>query len=125
LFKPGEARIPASAEASFDTIGRVLSRYPNHILLEGHTDSVPIHNAHFQSNWELSTARSMAVMELLERRAGMPSSRFSIGGSADNSPYPSTAANREGRETAVSRSSFWKTGPARSRQAELSSPFPE
>jgi chemotaxis protein MotB len=86
LFKPGEARIAVSAEASFDTIGRVLSRYPNHILLEGHTDSVPIHNAHFQSNWELSTARSMAVMELLERRAGMPSSRFSIGGSADNSP---------------------------------------
>jgi chemotaxis protein MotB len=100
LFKPGEAGIPASAEASFDTISRVLSGYPNRILLEGHTDSVPIHNAHFQSNWELSTARSMAVMKLLERRGGMPSSRFSIGGSADNSPVsvdgtePGRARNR-------------------------------
>jgi len=100
LFKPGEARIDASAETSFDTIGRVLSRYPNRILLEGHTDSVPIHNARFRSNWELSTARSMAVMELLERSPDMPASRFSIGGSADNSPVtadssePGRARNR-------------------------------
>jgi len=100
LFKPGEARIEASAEASFEIIGRVLSRYRNHILLEGHTDSVPIHNARFRSNWELSTARSMAVMQLLERNADMPSSRFSIGGSADNSPVtadstePGRARNR-------------------------------
>jgi chemotaxis protein MotB len=100
LFRPGEARIQASAETSFDTIGRVLSRYPNHILLEGHTDSVPIHNALFRSNWELSTARSMAVMQLLERNADIPPSRFSIGGSADNSPVtddisePGRARNR-------------------------------
>jgi len=100
LFKPGEARIQASAETSFGTIGRVLSRYPNHILLQGHTDSVPIHNARFRSNWELSTARSMAVMQLLERNADMPASRFSIGGSADNSPVtadssePGRARNR-------------------------------
>jgi chemotaxis protein MotB len=100
LFKPGEARIRASAERSFDTIASVLSRYPNRILLEGHTDSVPIHNARFRSNWELSTARSMAVMELLERIANMPASRFSIGGAADNSPVtadstePGRARNR-------------------------------
>jgi chemotaxis protein MotB len=100
LFKPGEARIQTSAETSFDTIGRVLSRYPNHILLEGHTDSVPIHNARFRSNWELSTARSMAVMELLERNSDIASSRFSIAGSADNSPVaadstePGRALNR-------------------------------
>jgi chemotaxis protein MotB len=104
LFRPGEARIQTSAEASFDTIGRVLSRYPNHILLEGHTDSVPIHNARFRSNWELSTARSMAVMELLERLADMPASRFSIGGSADNSPV--TADSTE-------------TGRARNRRVEI------
>jgi chemotaxis protein MotB len=124
LFKPGEARIPASAEASFDAIGRVLNRYSNHILLEGHTDSVPIHNAHFQSNWELSTARSMAVMELLERRAGMPSGRFSIGGSADNSPIsvdsgePGRARNRRVDIVVL------ENRPGQP-QAELSSPFPE
>jgi chemotaxis protein MotB len=96
LFKPGEAQVRASAEISFDRIGRLLSRYPNHILLEGHTDSVPIHNKRFQSNWELSTARSMAVMQLLEQRSGLPGSRFSIGGSADNAPL-STDATEPGR----------------------------
>jgi chemotaxis protein MotB len=100
LFKPGEAQVRASAEVSFDRLGRLLSRYPNHILLEGHTDSVPIHNSRFQSNWELSTARSMAVMQLLEQHSSLPGSRFSIGGSADNAPLskdntePGRARNR-------------------------------
>jgi chemotaxis protein MotB len=96
LFKPGVARIRPSAVASFDRIGEVLSRYPNHILLVGHTDSMPIHTARFASNWELSMARSMAVMLLLEKRTSIPSSRFSIGGSADNSPV-STDNSAAGR----------------------------
>jgi chemotaxis protein MotB len=100
LFKAGEATVQASAEKTFDRIGPLLSRYPNHILLEGHTDSVPIHNNRFQSNWELSTARSMAVMQLLERNYNIPPSRFSIAGSADNAPLstdntePGRARNR-------------------------------
>jgi chemotaxis protein MotB len=96
LFRPGEATVQPSVEATFDRIGRLLSGYPNHILLEGHTDSVPIHNDHFRSNWELSTARSMAVMELLERHSSIPASRFSIGGSADNAPV-STDSTEAGR----------------------------
>jgi chemotaxis protein MotB len=96
LFKPGEAQVRASAEIDFDTIGRLLSRYSNHILLEGHTDSVPIHNHRFQSNWELSTARSIAVMRLLEQHSSLPGNRFSIGGSADNAPL-STDTSESGR----------------------------
>ena len=86
LFKPGEAQIRRSAESAFEEVGSVLARYPNHMLLEGHTDSAPIHNARFRSNWELSTSRSIAVMQLLEDRADISPDRFSIGGSADNAP---------------------------------------
>jgi len=96
LFKPGEARIRQSAEASFEAVGKVLSRYPNHMILEGHTDSVPIHTVRFRSNWELSTARSIAVMQLLEQRADIPQDRFSIGGSADNAPV-TTDQSAKGR----------------------------
>jgi len=86
LFNPGEARVQPSAEPGFEKIGNVLARYPNRMLLEGHTDSVPIHNDRFQSNWELSTARSIAVMKVLEQSAHIAADRFSIGGSADNAP---------------------------------------
>jgi chemotaxis protein MotB len=88
-FLPGQADVQAVADAMFEKVGSVLSRYENRILLEGHTDSIPIHNNHFRSNWELSTARSIAVMELMEREAALTQERFLIGGSADNAPVSS------------------------------------
>src|ERR1700756_2800150 len=34
------------------------------LRIEGHTDNVPIHNGHFQSNWELSTSRASELIVL-------------------------------------------------------------
>ncbi|MDQ2844241.1 MAG: OmpA family protein [Acidobacteriota bacterium] len=88
-FLPGQADVQSSAIAMFEKVGTVVERYDNRILLEGHTDSVPIHNNQFRSNWELSTARSIAVMELMEKKAALRPERFLIGGSADNAPVSS------------------------------------
>jgi chemotaxis protein MotB len=88
-FLPGQADVQSSAVAMFEKVGTVVERYGNRILLEGHTDSVPIHNNQFRSNWELSTARSIAVMELMEKKAALRPERFLIGGSADNAPVSS------------------------------------
>jgi chemotaxis protein MotB len=85
-FQPGQAVIESVAIPMFVHVGQVLSRHGNRVLLEGHTDSMPIHTAQFRSNWELSTARSIAVMELMEQKVGMAAQRFLIGGSADNAP---------------------------------------
>jgi chemotaxis protein MotB len=85
-FQPGKAEIEKAALPMFGHVGSVLARHANRLLLEGHTDSVPIHNAQFRSNWELSTARSIAVMELMEQTSGISGQRFLIGGSADNAP---------------------------------------
>src|SRR5690349_396937 len=52
-FQPGRAEIEAAAEPMFVHVGQVLSRHINRLLLEGHTDSVPIHTVQFRSNWEL------------------------------------------------------------------------
>ncbi|MDQ2950102.1 MAG: OmpA family protein [Acidobacteriota bacterium] len=88
-FLPGQADVQSSAVGMFQKVGTVVAHYSNRILLEGHTDSVPIHNNQFQSNWQLSTARSIAVMELMEKRAALRPERFLIGGSADNAPVSS------------------------------------
>ena len=50
---------------SVKKVAELIGTLPNPIQLEGHTDSIPIHNARFRSNWELSCARAIAVLETL------------------------------------------------------------
>ena len=88
-FQPGSANVESAAAPMFDKVATILARYRNRILLEGHTDSVPIHTSQFRSNWELSTARSIAVMELMAGAGSLRTDRFLIGGSADNAPVTS------------------------------------
>ena len=64
--------------------------------LEGHTDSVPIHNSRFRSNWELSAARGIATLELLTSRFGVPPGRMAVAGYADTVPLESNDTE-EGR----------------------------
>jgi chemotaxis protein MotB len=95
-FRPGQADIESAAVPMFAKVAQILGDRGNRLLLEGHTDSMPIHNAQFRSNWELSTARSIAVMELMQAKANIPAQRFLIGGSADNAPV-STNSTEQGR----------------------------
>jgi len=58
--------------------------------VEGHSDDVPIHNAAFSSNWELSTARATAVAMMLLKESSFDPRRMSIAGYAQ---YHPTASN--------------------------------
>ncbi len=77
-------------------IADALAQIDNPIRLEGHTDSRPIHNDRFQNNWELSSARSIAVLELLARRFGIAPGRMAVAGYADTAPLSSNDTE-EGR----------------------------
>ncbi len=95
-FRPGESAVQPAATAIFEKIGHSLAGYHNRILLVGHTDSQPIHNDRFRSNWELSSARSIEVMRLMQASGQMEESRFTIEGSADKAPL-SKEVNEDGR----------------------------
>jgi chemotaxis protein MotB len=89
----------AVAPASFPIllkIAGVIQTLPNPVRLEGYTDSVPIHNARFRNNWELSTARGIAMLELLRQRHQIPPGRMSVAGYAENAPAD-TNDTEEGR----------------------------
>ncbi len=64
--------------------------------IEGHTDSVPIHTARFRSNWELSAARSISMMEVMAARFNVDRQRVAIVGFADTAPQTSNDTE-EGR----------------------------
>jgi len=93
-FTSGSDEIQPSALNSIGEVASIIRELPNSVRLEGHTDSVPIHNARFRDNWSLSAARSAAVLGLLESRFGIPAMRLAIAAYADNRP----AAENESAE---------------------------
>jgi len=74
---------------SLQKVSAVLRDLPNPVRLEGHTDSVPIHTARFRNNWELSAARSIAMLNVLCDRFQLSPERFSVAGYADIAPVAS------------------------------------
>jgi chemotaxis protein MotB len=96
FFPSGGDGIYPSAFASMGKVAAVIRNLPNAVRLEGHTDSVPIHNERFRSNWDLSAARSIAVLSLFESRYGIPSRRFAVAGYAENDPVAGNDSD-EGR----------------------------
>jgi len=96
FFPSGDKTVLPAARPTLGLIVESLRPLPNSIRLEGHTDGVPIHNARFQSNWELSAARSIALMALFTEDLALPRERLSIAGFADTAPIASNATP-EGR----------------------------
>jgi len=89
FFPPGGDTIQPQALPVIENIAVELRRIPNPIRLEGHTDSTPIHNSRFRSNWELSAARGIAMLELFATRFQIPRERMAIAGYADTAPVAS------------------------------------
>jgi chemotaxis protein MotB len=86
FFPPAGDTIEASAYPVVGKIAESARKLPNKILLEGHTDSTPIRNERFRSNWDLSAARSIAMLQLFSERFGLPALRLSVSGYADTVP---------------------------------------
>jgi len=96
FFPSGEDTLDPATFASIEKIANTIQGLPNSVRLEGHTDATPIHTARFRSNWELSAARSIAVLELLGARFKIPRQRMAIAGYADTVPTDSNDTE-EGR----------------------------
>ena len=96
FFNSGEAAIRQEFLPILNALGNTLGKIPNHIRVEGHTDSVPINNAQFPSNWELSTARATTIVRYLITYHSMNPGKISATGYGEFRPI---AANEvpEGR----------------------------
>jgi chemotaxis protein MotB len=96
LFPPGKAELAPDAKKQldpvFDALKDIAAQIPpdiNWVLqINGHTDHRPIHNDQFESNWELSTERAIAVVRYAIDR-GIPADHLSAAGFADNQPIDS------------------------------------
>ncbi len=94
LFEKGKATLSPKAKQLLDVIGDFLDQCSNRISIEGHSDNTPIKTAQFPSNWELSGARALSVLEYFTRVRGMPSSRFRIAAFGDTRPLVPNTTER-------------------------------
>lgn len=95
FFAPGEASISADAAGVIDALVASLKDSNAPIRVEGHTDSTPISNSRYPSNWELSTARASSVLARMIE-TGIAPERLSAAGYAGFQPIADNAA-AEGR----------------------------
>lgn len=85
LFAPGEALLGGEAVRALRAVGQVLANGDFPVKVEGHTDTLPISNQLFASNWELSAVRASAVVRLFVE-SGVDPRRLSAAGYADQRP---------------------------------------
>lgn len=90
LFKSGEDKIQTRALRDlvplFSTIRDLDEHKRDLMIVEGHTDNVPIRTRKFSSNWELSSSRATNIATFLVNRIKFPNDRISIRAYADIMP---------------------------------------
>lgn len=96
FFPSGEDAIAPETFPTVEKIADVIQKLPNPVRLEGHTDAIPIHTARFDSNWDLSAKRAIAMMKLLTGNFALGKDRVAISGYADTVPVD-TNDTPEGR----------------------------
>lgn len=89
LFDSGSAEIKSESIPVLEKIAGLLKLFPNNIIIEGHTDNVPISKGYYQSNWELSADRAVKVLRYMVEEKGLNSTKFTAIGCGEFKPIAS------------------------------------
>jgi len=99
LFKSGSAVINTRAEEVLGKIALVVKDHKDFdILVEGHTDDVPIQNDCVSDNWDLSVKRATSVVRMLQTKYDVDPMRMTAGGRSEYVPKANNTTS-EGRST--------------------------
>lgn len=101
LFKSGSAAVEDKGREALKLLADVLNKNTDiDILIEGHTDNVPIKTAVFKDNWDLSVARATSIVRILTLEHRIAPTRLTASGKgeyfprADNATPEGRAKNR-------------------------------
>ncbi|MCM3618795.1 flagellar motor protein MotB [Sutcliffiella horikoshii] len=87
LFSSGSDRVRQEDLVIANEISQLLEiNPPRNIIISGHTDNVPIGNANFESNWELSVMRAVNFMKILLGNESLDPKWFSAKGFGEHNP---------------------------------------
>lgn len=96
LFQSARATILSESDEILDTIAAIIKNIDMQIQVDGHADAMPIKSFTYASNWELSGARAVSVVQELIRR-GVPASNLVARAFGEQRPI-SDNITEEGKE---------------------------
>lgn len=70
LFDSGKAELVPASKNILEKVNTIIAGINNKIIIEGHTDNVPISSSIYPSNWHLSSARSLSVLQYFINEKG-------------------------------------------------------
>ena len=86
FFPAASDGINREAYPIIEKVADSIRKLKNPVRLEGHTDAIPIRSKRFPNNWTLAAARSIAMLELLEKKFGINRANMAVAGYADTVP---------------------------------------
>jgi len=87
LFKSGSDIVDPKGVAALRSLALVLNSTKDiNVMIEGHTDNVPIKTMLFKDNWDLSTARATSIVRILTKDNGFDSRRITASGRSEFRP---------------------------------------
>lgn len=86
LFDSGKADIKPESIALLNKITELLKKFPNRVMVEGHTDNLPISKGYYQSNWELSSDRAVKIVRFFTEKEGIDGTRLIAVGCGEFDP---------------------------------------
>lgn len=99
LFQSGSAVINTKAEAVLAKVAKVVNDHKElDILVEGHTDNVPIATDCIKDNWDLSAKRATSVVRMLQTKFAVAPERMTAGGRSEFAPKESNQSS-DGRKS--------------------------
>ena len=114
LFDAGQAELGDEARGILTKVGRTLARSSRPVRLEGHTDDRPIRTKKFPSNWQLSTARAIAVLQFWVNESSLPTARLSAAGYGQHQPLvPNDSVQNRAKNRRVDIVILTAEGPVR------------
>lgn len=99
LFKSGSAVVDPKGKEALKSLAQVLNGTPDvMVMIEGHTDNIPIKTSQYKDNWDLSTARATSIVRLLTNDYAFDSKRITLAGKSQFHPVQTneTLAGRAG-----------------------------
>jgi len=97
LFKSGSTYVDAKGRKALEAIAKVLKEQPDiDVVVEGHTDNIPMKSASIKDNWDLSVLRATSIVRIMTHNDGFDSKRIIASGRGEHVPVANNST-KDGR----------------------------